>query len=316
MRLTCFCIGLALAAGFFVDRTLAQIPERITFQPGSFAYGYRPGTTVPGVAMAVPFASAIETPTDDVATDESGAQKNEWDVFSKKPKKPEISNSPNQASSGDSTGKPPYLAWHRSPWTGRIHLIPYQPGYTDAPEQFPTHQSKLNHWLSSLPSREQNRPQQTYLGYYDPMPTVQTDKPSRRQLLLGYGDSNWTTSCCNSPSRAKTAHCPGVDPICFGPSAEARIVDQCIYSGPLSGRGFMPAPHVGTMHGGFRGAFGYQRGFMPQPCPCPECVQQRSCPECVQQYPCPECKQCQMGLRPLRSVRTPDCVVETPPCGE
>ena len=330
MRLTCFCIVFALATGFFTDRTLAQIPERITFQPGSFAYGYRPGVAVSGVATAAPIAAVIETEADDDADEADDADdepKTEWeDTFGEKPEKPEpIEATPAQAPglawSTAPNSKPPYLAWHRSPLTGRIHLVPYQPGYTEAPEQFPTHQSHLNLWLSTLPSREQSRPQQKYLGYYDPTPEILTDKPSRLQLLLGYGDPNWTTSCCNSPQRARMAHCLGVDPICFGPFAEARISDQGVTSGPLNGRSFTPAPYVGTMYANPRGAFGFRRGLMPQQypgaeymqqcpcpecmqqCPCPECVQQRSCPECRQQCPCPECVQ-------QRSC--PECVQQRP----
>ena len=235
MRLTCICIVLALTAGIFTDRTLAQIPERITFQPGSFAYGYRPGVVVPGVAIDAPISGVIETDGDDAVDNEGDMTKTEEEVVFI------------QFSSDDPTGGTPYLAWHRSPWTGRIHLIPYQPGYADAPEMFPEHQSKLNIWLSTLPSREQKRPQpkypqQKYLGYYDPMPEIRADKPSRRQLLLGYGDPGWTASCCNSPSRARMAHCPGVDPMCFGPPAEASVTDQNIYPGLLNRRGPMHAP--------------------------------------------------------------------------
>ena len=227
MRLTCFSIVLALTLGFLADRTLAQIPERVTFQPGSFAHGYRPGAAVPGVAMSA-VVGVIET--DAVAEEDADAPKTEWEeVFGEKSKPSDIifEEQPGYASSAVPK-QPPYLAWHRCPLTGRIHLIPYQPGYAAAPEQFPTHQSKLNLWLSTLPSREQSRSQQKYLGYYDPMPEILTDKPSRRQLLLGYGDPNWTASCCNSPNRDKSAHCIGADIMVPGRPAEARIVDQPI----------------------------------------------------------------------------------------
>ena len=312
MRLTYSCIVLALVAFFLADRTLAQIPERITFQPGSFAYGYHPGAAVPGVAMAAPIATIIETDSDDAVGEEDDTPKTEWEnAFGEGEKSETQAPSwetlvflPDQVSNTVSNGRPPYLAWHRSPWTGRIHLIPYQPGYAEAPEQFPTHQSKLNLWLSTLPCREQNRPQQKYLGYYDPMPEILTDKPSRFQLILGYGDPNWTASCANSPWRSRMAHCPGVDAICYGPHAEASIADQGVHPGPLNGhgRGFTPVPYAGTMYRNPRGAFGYQRGFVPQQCPCPECVQQ---------CPCPECPPSPQSVRPVqKSV----CVGEKPAC--
>ena len=228
MRLTCFSIVLALVAGFLTGRAIAQIPERVMFQPGSFAHGYQSGVVVPGVAVEGAGA-IVGTEIVEAADNEADEPQTEFEAqFGEKAKTAQSDIAYVQVPSVAFTVvQPPYLAWHRCPWTGRIHLIPYQPGYAMSPEEFPTHQSKLNLWLSSLPCRKQNRPQQEYLSHYDPMPPVLTDKPSRRQLLLGYGDPNWTVSCCNSPWRDQTAHCPGVDPINLGPSAELRIVDQC-----------------------------------------------------------------------------------------
>jgi len=314
MRLTCFSIVLALTVGFLADRTLAQLPERVTFQPGSFAHGYRPGTPQPVTVVVETEAAQVV----DVENDET--PQTEWEAaFGENSKIVVYDLAPGHASTAAPSAKPPYLAWHRSPITGRIHLIPYQPGYAETPEQFPTHQSHLNLWLSSLPCREQNRPQQKYLSYYDPMPEVLTDKPSRCQLILGYDDPNWTASCCNSPGRARTAHCPGVDPICpGGPSAEARIADQPISHGPINGRGIFagPAPYVGyhlygnprrsvgafNGLGSFNGPGAFNNGF----CSCPQCQQQRreQCPACPPQ-PCPSCPKPQ-----------PSCADESSSCSD
>ncbi len=314
MRLTCFSIVLALAAGFLADRTLAQIPERVTFQPGSFAHGYRPGVAVPGVAMAVAQPVAvIETEAVEAADDDEATPKTEWEEkFGEKGKPAQPAQTEvvyimpaGEATTASACKKDPYLAWHRCPWTGRIHLIPYQPGYAEAPEQFPTHQSKLNLWLSSLPCREQSRPQQKYLSYYDETPEILTDKPSRCQLILGYDDPNWTASCCNSSLARRKAHCPGVDPLCFGPSAEARIVDQVCNSGPINGRGMFagPAPYAGYGYANPRGVFGYRQGYM----------QQQPCPP--QPWPCPEqCMQCPQPLKPA-PLPVPACSKE-PSCSD
>ncbi|MDR2345025.1 MAG: hypothetical protein LBE18_03075 [Planctomycetaceae bacterium] len=94
----------------------------------------------------------------------------------------------NQTASPDqSANKPiPYLMWHRDPWTHRLNLAPYAPGYAASPQDFPIPPSDFSLWLTNFPSHGNRWPQQRYLGYYDPMPEIVSAVPSRRQLILGY----------------------------------------------------------------------------------------------------------------------------------
>jgi hypothetical protein len=244
MRLTSFGIVLVLATSFLADQTNAQIPERVLFQPGSYVHSvnysayspYSPNIPQPSV---LPSDVAVaekgeETDVDDEADDE--ANKTEWEITFgvDKPLQEDetaafikrIEASP----ASEKTEIVPYLAYYRNPWTHRIHVVPYQPGYAAEPEAFPEHQSKLNLWLSSLPSREQNRPQIQYASYYDPDPVIITDKPSRLQLILGYSNASWT-SCCDNRWGHRLAQCPGVEPVALGGYAEVGIKDQPIVPG-------------------------------------------------------------------------------------
>ncbi|MDR2115180.1 MAG: hypothetical protein LBP87_02240 [Planctomycetaceae bacterium] len=240
MRLTSFGIVLVLVTSFWANQGNAQIPERVLFQPGSYAFGPYHSTPSAGIAqqpVALPTDSAavnsavVESATAEKSPEtenNSEENKTEWETTfgveeSQQENETDFIESGLSISSNPTTV--PYLAYHRNPITHRIHVVPYQPGYAAEPETFPKHQSKLNLLLSSLPSREQNRPQIQYASYYDPDPVIVTDKPSRLQLILGYPNASWT-SCCENRWGVRLAQCPGVQPVALGPYAEAGIKDQ------------------------------------------------------------------------------------------
>lgn len=308
MRLTCFGIVLALAASVLTGRANAQIPERTLFQPGSYAYGsYQNAASSSGPMILQRVLVAVPAPQEAEEADDT--PQNEWAENFAPPKKEgtilveqevPVPMTPDMVE--------PYLAYHRCPWTGRIHIIPYQKGYAENPDAFPKSQTKLNLWLSSLPCREQNQPQIEYLGYYDPMPTIIEDKPSRLQLILGYPNSKWT-SCCDNRWGHRLAQCPGVEPPAIGPYAEPGVMDQECYptlpGGLLTGlRGFDygpmgPAPRPGFGSRGRMGSFpqampGQQQG---EHCPCEyQIVRPQSyytvAPQPVLAPPCPTKSNC------------------------
>ncbi|MDR0706056.1 MAG: hypothetical protein LBF88_13870 [Planctomycetaceae bacterium] len=252
MRLTSFGIVLVLVTSFLAIQVNAQIPERVLFQPGSYAFGsYYSAGSSQSVALPSSTATAIDeesAETENTENTENDAKKNqtEWEtVFSVEKPQQEQDSETDLIETGVSAPlnftTVPYLAYHRDPLTHRIHVVPYQPGYAADPEAFPEHQSKLNLLLSTLPCREQNRPQVQYASYYDPDPVIITDKPSRFQLILGYPNASWT-SCCENRWGYRLAQCPGVEPAALGPYAEISIKDQPVVSG-----------HSGTFNGIFAG---------------------------------------------------------------
>ncbi|MDR2762601.1 MAG: MSCRAMM family adhesin SdrC [Planctomycetaceae bacterium] len=80
----------------------------------------------------------------------------------------------------------PYLMWHRDPWTHRLSLAPYAPGYAAAPNDFQIPPSDFSRWLTKFPSHGVYWKPTQYLGYYDQMPEIVSATPSRSQLILGY----------------------------------------------------------------------------------------------------------------------------------
>ncbi|GHT25720.1 hypothetical protein FACS18942_01460 [Planctomycetales bacterium] len=250
MRLICIGITFAMAAltltAVLPKRTLAQIPERVIFQPGSYAggaygYGVNRGLTV----KAVPAVETAQT---------------EWEtVFGGQQETPAAVPADISAAVAEnvcSEAKPsPYLAYHKKSITGRIHVIPYQKGYPD-PEEFPKKESHLKFALSALPCMTQDQPQIEYLGYYDPMPEIIEDKPSRLQLILGYPNSAWTSSCDNRWG-IRQAQCIGIEQFANGPYAEWNIRNQ----------GYdlvSPQSHFGPLQpnaGGFRGNLFFNRPY-------------------------------------------------------
>ncbi|MDR2706217.1 MAG: hypothetical protein LBC02_10600 [Planctomycetaceae bacterium] len=240
MRLTSFGIVLVLITSFLAVQVNAQIPERVLFQPGSYAFGpyYSAGISQ---SVALPTSTvlveeAAEAETENTESDVEEENQTEWEtVFGvEEESSQEVENETDLIEVGVSISSNPatvpYLAYYRNPLTHRIHVVPYQPGYAAEPEAFPEHQSKLNLWLSSLPCREQNRPQVQYASYYDPDPVIITDKPSRLQLILGYPNASWT-SCCENRWGYRLAQCPGVEPVALGPYAEISIKDQPVVPG-------------------------------------------------------------------------------------
>lgn len=269
MRLTCFGIVLVLLTSFFAGRTNAQIPERVLFQPGSYAYGMYQGEGNAGVNATE--TVLVEVP-DDAAEEVEDPNATEWEKkFGAKTvttKWVEM-QVPAQAIGEAKASKPPYLAYHRHPITHRIHVVPYQPGYAENPEAYPKHQSKWNLWLSSLPCREQNRPQVQYLGYYDPMPEILEDKPSRRQLLLGYPNPQWT-SCCVNRWGGRLAQCPSLEIPAIGPPAEVAVSDQIC--DPDAPQGLFGGIFAGPRRIGHHGTMPHRmHGHGRKPCPCPYC---------------------------------------------
>ncbi len=226
MRLTCFGIVLALAAGFWADRTLAQPTD--TAQTETVVETDSNGAVANGSVASETVWEKNFSHTKSVA----GGAIQEVPMGGA-PLGTQLQTGYGQgAGYASSCNTTPYLAWHRCPITGRIHLIPYQKGYASAPDEFPTKQNAINFWLSSLPCRTQDRPQQKYLGYYDSMPEIITDKPSRCQLILGYPDGNWTSSC---QTDCHFAHCPGVDLVARGPLAEQSVTNQEVCQGLFGG---------------------------------------------------------------------------------
>lgn len=255
MRLTCFGFILVLMTSLLAGRTNAQIPERILFQPGSYAHG--PYLAAPG-AMLPTETYLVEVPDEasNGPSDESDSDKTDWEKdFGSKgsasaTKMVEI-QVPVEGVAQKSP-QSPYLAYHRHPLTHRVHIIPYQKGYPEGSPDFPKHQSRLNLWLSSLPCREQNRPQIQYLGYYDEMPEIIEDRPTRRQLILGYPNAQWT-SCCENRWGHRLAQCPGVELPRIGPPAEMclecqEFLDPAMPQGIYGRNMNAPRPFLGGMN--------------------------------------------------------------------
>ncbi len=318
MRLTSFGIVLVLMASVFAGRSLAQIPERALFQPGSYAFGaYQNQDT----GMGQP--SLMVAPGEDVPaqTEEAADSQNEWEETFALP-----ATGPNKTTDAvamDAAAMvvvapqkqaPPYLAYHRNPWTGRIHVIPYQKGYAENPDAFPKSQTKLNLWLSTLPGRTQNQPQVEYLGYYDPMPEIITDRPSRLQLMLGYPNSKWT-SCCDNRWGDRLAQCPGVDLPAMGPYAEPSIQEQEYYpaysNNAFGGYGNHRTSRFGTRMSGQR-AWGASPSMVSGPQMSPNFAQ--TAPYQAGTCPCRHCQAKQRAVCPpeksLPLRKAPACDIE------
>ncbi|MDR0392494.1 MAG: hypothetical protein LBH59_11340 [Planctomycetaceae bacterium] len=86
----------------------------------------------------------------------------------------------------------PYLMWHRDPWTHRLNLAPYAPGYAAAPRELLIPPSNFRLWLTNFPNHGYYWQQPQYLGYYDQMPEIVSATPSRSQMILGYPDTPQT----------------------------------------------------------------------------------------------------------------------------
>jgi hypothetical protein len=127
----------------------AQIPERVLFQPGSYAESW-------SSPRAVPVVKADGKGADD-------ASKTEWEKRFSPQVLEDVSEAPYEV---------PYLTYAYNRWTGRFHLAPYEPGYAANPSAFPKQTSPLHIWVSSKSSAAQPSPQVPYMSYYDPDPVI------------------------------------------------------------------------------------------------------------------------------------------------
>ena len=157
MRRTFFVVVCVLMAGFCVGLN-AQIPENAQFMPGTFARPYRPVQSPVATTAAVDVIDADEIEADDSET--------EW----------EKRFSPQTVTSPAPAPLPPYevphLTFVYNRWTGRFHVVPYEPGYAANPSAFPVQTSPLHVWVSAKSAASQPRPQVPYMSYYDPDPVI------------------------------------------------------------------------------------------------------------------------------------------------
>ena len=154
MRRTIFvCVLMA----FFCAGLNAQIPERVLFQPGSYAESWSSQRAVPvGVS---PRVAAVKADGKEVGD----TSKTEWEKRFSQQVLEAVSEAPYEV---------PYLTYVYNHWTGRFHLAPYEPGYAANPSAFPKQTSPLHIWVSSKSSAAQPSPQVPYMSYYDPDPII------------------------------------------------------------------------------------------------------------------------------------------------
>ena len=154
-RIVVVCV---LMAGFCTGLH-AQIPENVQFQPGSFALPYRQHQN-PADALTNTLDSAGE---DGTIADNS---ETEWEkIFSPQTVSllPLVPAQPYEV---------PHLTYAYNRWTGRFHIVPYEPGYAADPSAFPKQTSPLHIWVSAKSSASQPSRQIPYMSYYDPDPVV------------------------------------------------------------------------------------------------------------------------------------------------
>ena len=158
MRRTISVIVCVLMAGFYAGLQ-AQIPERVQFQPGSYAVPHR------GFQRVVPVNAPI-APAQANADEADDSAQTEWE---KKFSPQTIESVP---TAPPATYEVPYLTYAYCQWTGRFHITPYEPGYAANPSAFPVQTSPLHIWVSSKSSAAQPHPQVQYMSYYDPDPVI------------------------------------------------------------------------------------------------------------------------------------------------
>ena len=134
----------------------AQIPERVEFYPGSYGFHQRPATV-----NTVPVAT-------DAAEAEADESWTEWErKFSPQTIEPATISQP-----VPQPYEVPHLTFVYNHWTGRFHIVPYEPGYAANPAAFPKQTSPLHIWVSARPAASQPSPQVQYMSYYDPDPVI------------------------------------------------------------------------------------------------------------------------------------------------
>ena len=150
MRRTVSVIVCVLMAGFCAGLN-AQIPENL-FQPGSYA---------------VPQASPVVADAVSGYGEDADDSRTEWEKrFS-----PQIAE-PMAAQPLPPPYEVPHLTFVYNHWTGRFHVVPYEPGYAANPSAFPVQTSPLHIWVSSKSSAAQPSPQVQYMSYHDPDPVI------------------------------------------------------------------------------------------------------------------------------------------------
>ncbi|GHT11883.1 hypothetical protein FACS1894170_06020 [Planctomycetales bacterium] len=152
----------------------AQIPENARFQPGSYAFGpyyQQPYNAPQPLPKPLPQEDAEEADTvEEDEADEADA-KTDWEkkfapvLNANKPQ-------PQQPVVPYNSQPVPYLAFSYDKWNRRFHLVPYEPGYAMAPQEFPGGTAPIHQFVSSLSSESMPKPQVPYLSYYDPDPVV------------------------------------------------------------------------------------------------------------------------------------------------
>jgi len=154
MRRTVSVIVCVLIAGFCAGLN-AQIPENPMFQPGSFAVPYHRFAPPPVMMHAAPAVEGV------------GDHRTEWERrFS-----PQIAE-PMTAQPLPPPQEVPHLQFIYNHWTGRFHVVPYEPGYAANPSAFPVQTSPLHIWISSKSAAAQPHPQVWYMCYHDPAPVI------------------------------------------------------------------------------------------------------------------------------------------------
>ena len=158
MRRVISIIVCGFMAGFCTGLQ-GQIPERVQFQPGSYAVPHR------SFQRAVPLNTSI-APAQIDGEEVDDASKTEWE----KKFSPQIIES--VPATPPATYEVPHLTYVYNHWTGRFHITPYEPGYAANPSAFPVQTSPLHVWVSSKSSASQPSPQVQYMSYYDPDPVI------------------------------------------------------------------------------------------------------------------------------------------------
>ena len=164
MRRTVSIVVCVFMVGFCAGLK-AQIPERALFQPGSFAMPYYHQVQPPAAVSTLP--AMVET----TGTDEEGEEEEDGRTEWEKTFSPQV-GVPMVAPPLPPPYEVPHLTFTYNHWTGRFHVVPYEPGYAANPAAFPRQTSPLHIWVSSRSSAAQPHPQVPYMSYYDPDPVI------------------------------------------------------------------------------------------------------------------------------------------------
>lgn len=204
--------GLALFAVIISGTgVLAQIPERVTFQPSSYGGAGAPTPYVMRYQMLVPAPMPESQPVGETTPAADSAKDAAEATTSQEEKEKSVSSEdegfgaawqkkypgPKQAPSNAPVPVPmaavmpiPYLAYHTT-MDGRTHIVPYGPGYLFASDEMPRRQSHWKTFWSSHPSTTQDQKQVWYLDYYSAMPPVLENEPNWWGRAVGPSRPLW-----------------------------------------------------------------------------------------------------------------------------